>query len=103
MGCRVRISVRGVPSLHLPLFGQPMTGASEGLSALGSRERWLTLLFVAVALFYRRPEALLQPQFWQEDGNIFFQGNYELGLRAVLVPYAGYLILLQRIIAAGRM
>jgi len=56
------------------------------------------LLFVGLSS--RRPELLLRPQFWAEDGLIFFQQAHELGfLRSLIEPYAGYLHTLPRLVA----
>jgi hypothetical protein len=48
----------------------------------------------------RRPESLLRAQFWAEDANVFFYQARELGLAALIEPYAGYLHLLPRLVAA---
>jgi hypothetical protein len=55
----------------------------------------------AAILVARRPDALTHAQFWAEDGNIFFLQDRELGWRAVLEPYAGYLHLIPRLVAAA--
>ncbi len=57
------------------------------------------LAVLALALFLRRPYALLVPQPYAEDGTIFLSQNDLLGLRAVLEPYMGYLHALPRLIA----
>lgn len=59
-----------------------------------------TLLVCALALVARRPDLLRNPQFWAEDGPIFFQQNWEQGLAALAQPYAGYLHTVQRLVAA---
>ncbi len=59
----------------------------------------LTLLALATILFFRRPDMLLQPQFWAEDGAIFFRQNYEQGLGALFTPYAKYIHLIPRLVA----
>ena len=59
----------------------------------------LTLLTLAVILFFRRPDMLIQPQFWAEDGAIFFRQNYEHGLGALFIPYAKYIHLIPRLVA----
>jgi hypothetical protein len=59
----------------------------------------LSLIFVGLVLFYRKPDALLNPQFWAEDGTVFFQDNYTNGLTAIFAPHAGYFQLLLRLIA----
>ena len=51
-------------------------------------------------LFYRRPDALLAPQFFAEDGRIFFHDQFLFGgLEALLMPYAGYLLFIPRLVA----
>jgi hypothetical protein len=45
------------------------------------------------------PDQFRYPQFWAEDGAIFFQQNYLDGLPAILTPYYGYLHLAPRLIA----
>lgn len=55
---------------------------------------------VLAALVSRRPGLLLRPQFWAEDGLIFYQQAHELGfVPALLNPYAGYPHTLPRLIA----
>jgi hypothetical protein len=58
-----------------------------------------SLIFVGLVLFYRKPDALLNPQFWAEDGTVFFQDNYARGLAVIFAPHAGYFQLLLRLIA----
>lgn len=64
--------------------------------------RWAMLASaIAVVLFLRRPDSLLNPQFWAEDGAIFFRDQLLLGTAAALVhPYAGYVHLVPRLVAA---
>ncbi len=51
-------------------------------------------------LFCRRPEMFLHPEFWAEDGWIFFVQADTLGPGALVTPYSGYHHFLLRIIAA---
>jgi hypothetical protein len=53
-----------------------------------------------ILLFARRPETFLNPQFWAEDGPVFFVQADGLGARALTSPSAGYHHLLLRLIAA---
>jgi hypothetical protein len=75
--------------------------------------RWLdadglyfpTLLFsfflVALAVISRRPDALSNPQFFAEDGNIWFADAYNYGwLRALAMTHTGYFQTLPRLGAA---
>lgn len=59
----------------------------------------LTLATVLLVLVVRRPEAFQQPQFWAEDGAVFFLQADLVGPAAVFVPYSGYYHLLPRIVA----
>ena len=55
---------------------------------------------MAFGLLLRRPDSLLRPQFFCEDGIIFFwQAHERGGLAAIFVPYAGYLHLVPRLFA----
>jgi hypothetical protein len=67
-----------------------------------SRELQLVLFLVGLAIvFARKPDALLNPQFFAEDGKIWFGQAYNGGWLATLfLPYAGYLQTLPRL-AAG--
>jgi hypothetical protein len=52
-----------------------------------------------VALISRDPTVLTLPQFWAEDGFIFYQQAHELGFfHALVTPYAGYLHLYPRLV-----
>ena len=51
-------------------------------------------------LFARRPETFLNPQFWAEDGPIFFVQADEFGARTLTFSWAGYHHFLLRLIAA---
>lgn len=44
-----------------------------------------------VILFSRRPDALLNPQFYAEDGMVWYPQAYNFGLHSFLIPEAGYL------------
>jgi hypothetical protein len=56
------------------------------------------LLGVLLCLFIRRPDAFINPQFWAEDGTVFFmQSFYSSPL--FFIPYQGYLHLIPRIVA----
>jgi hypothetical protein len=59
------------------------------------------LAVMTVLLFCRRPDAFLNPQFWGEDGTIFFKEQIEYGFKSIVIPYAGYLHLTPRLIACA--
>ncbi len=50
-------------------------------------------------LFLKRPDALLNPQLYAEDGAVWFHDQMLLGAKAVFIPYAGYLHLAPRLTA----
>jgi hypothetical protein len=51
----------------------------------------LGTLFAALLIFSRRPDALLHPQFWADDGSMFYANVYRHGLLGtLLVPQSGY-------------
>ena len=61
---------------------------------------WVGLLAVALLLWVRKPDAFHNPQFWAEDGFIFFGQQVQLGVRAHLEPYAGYFNAVPRLVAS---
>jgi hypothetical protein len=69
----------------------------EGLSFGWQAVVFLTVL---VAIFSRLPGTLLHPQFFAEDGWVWYQQAYNLGwLRSLLITQAGYLQTLPRLVA----
>jgi hypothetical protein len=55
-----------------------------------------------VAMIARRPDAITRPQFWAEDGAIFYQPAFDgRAAKALLVPWAGYLHVFPRLVAWG--
>jgi hypothetical protein len=65
-------------------------------------QRFLTLFgLIFLLLILRRPDAIVNPQFSAEDGPVFFFGEITYTpLGALLVPYAGYLHAVPRLVAA---
>ena len=72
------------------------------------RASWIhgALLFIVTAaaifllLFLRRPDALTAPQFFAEDGMVFFHDQLLFGIRQALwIPHAGYVLAVQRLTA----
>src|SRR5580704_4816437 len=63
---------------------------------------WQVATFIAafVAIFSRLPGALLHPQFFAEDGWVWYQQAYNLGwFRPLFITQAGYLQTLPRLVA----
>jgi hypothetical protein len=63
------------------------------------RRLLLLLLGLAALLALRKPDALLNPQLWAEDGSVFLVEQEQGGAAAILQPYMGYLHLLPRLTA----
>jgi hypothetical protein len=64
--------------------------------------RWQAVVFAAtlIAIFSRLPGALIHPQFFAEDGWVWYQQAYNLGwLRAVTITQAGCVQMLPRLVA----
>ncbi len=64
------------------------------------RAALLTACAVLGVLFARRPEAFLSPQFFAEDGAVFYAGARCAPWGSIVRPYAGYLHLASRLVAA---
>src|SRR6476659_827700 len=77
--------------------------AFEWLDAGGFRfpALFLSALVFAFAVLSRRPDALLNPQFFAEDGNVWFAEAYNFGwLKALFITHTGYFQTLPRLGAA---
>lgn len=60
----------------------------------------LALVYFAAAVS-RRPSVLTNPQFWAEDGPVFYKQARELGLfETLVIPYGGYLLTWPRVVAS---
>jgi hypothetical protein len=51
-----------------------------------------------LVLFSHRPDVILNAQFYAEDGARWYADAYQFGWRCLLMPYAGYLSTLPRLI-----
>jgi hypothetical protein len=62
---------------------------------------WLgaVILLTAFMWCYRRPDALTHPQFWAEDGVIFFADAYHHGFSSLWMDHGGYYHLVPRVVA----
>jgi hypothetical protein len=47
----------------------------------------------------RRHDAVTYPQFWAEDGKVWFADAYNSGVASIVRGYAGYLVTLPRLVA----
>jgi hypothetical protein len=62
---------------------------------------WVTLVLCALILAARRPAQIRSPQFWAEEGAVFYADAYTLGASALVKSFGGYLNSMQRIVAAA--
>jgi hypothetical protein len=61
----------------------------------------VVFLLTCAVLITRRPDAIFHPQFWAEDGTIFFSQAYNQGwVHAMYRPYNGYFHAIPRIVAS---
>lgn len=58
----------------------------------------LTFVIAVVVLLFRMPERLQQGYLWAEDATVFIGQAYKLGAHSILMPYAGYLHVVPRLI-----
>jgi hypothetical protein len=66
-----------------------------------SREVWFhaaVFLIAFLILFSRRPDAILNAQFYAEDGKYWYADAYQYGWRCLLMPLGGYLNTISRLI-----
>jgi hypothetical protein len=69
----------------------PELGSPFGLALIG--------LAAGTLLLLRVPDVFRHPQFWAEDGGVFFQQQMFIGFPALWTPFAGYLHLVPRLTA----
>lgn len=86
------------PPVPLPARAEPPAPPAAEPGPAG-RRLLLVLLGLAALLALRKPDALLNPQLWAEDGSVFLVEQEQLGAAAILQPYMGYLHLLPRLTA----
>ena len=59
----------------------------------------LAVFFVFTVLLGKNPFAYLRPEFWAEDGLVFFKDAFELGTRSLFMPLGGYQNFIPRLLA----
>jgi len=61
---------------------------------------WLVAFVIIMAiLILRRPDAVLSPQFYADDGHTWFQQAYNDGVKSLVYTYGGYFQTLSRLAA----
>ena len=77
----------------------PVTRAGASRRATGAAF-WTAAFLVALALVVsRRPDGITNPQFWAEDGKLWYAQAHQHGLAALALPAAGYLQSFSRLVA----
>lgn len=81
--------------------GKGQRASDPGSSPLvaGAGPVTLLALVAGVLLFTRRPDQFMRPQFWAEDGAVFFQQAALDGWTCLWRPYHGYLHGVPRVVA----
>jgi hypothetical protein len=72
----------------------------NSIADLGWRGAVVAVAVTWLLVYLRAPQAILTPQFWGEDGNIFFVQQHIHGSSVLFWPYQGYSVLYQRLGAA---
>lgn len=92
---------------HVSSFSRLLEGPRRIVQSLNAHEglntQWLIAVFAIALLliFLRDPSLFTRPQFWAEDGKIWFAQAYNQGwLHSLTIPLSGYLCILPRL-AAG--
>ncbi len=81
-------------------LGKP-AAANTFREGFGWKLQLIVFLFAALLVVARRPDVITHPQFFAEDGTIFYADAYKLGwLHSLFLPHAGYLDVFIRIVAA---
>jgi hypothetical protein len=71
-------------------------------SSLSMRRVAFHVVFFAVAfflVFVRRSDALRNPQFYAEEGTVFYPAAYHLGVHSLSISHGGYLQIIVRLVA----
>ena len=71
----------------------------EKLRAILSSPAFVVTLCAAI-LFYRTPDAFLNPQFYCEDGFAYFATAHERGFQSIFANHAGYVQLIPALLAS---
>jgi len=93
----VRSSAYFYKELPLISLNIPTEIKTDGLTRLAPLIAGILALFV---LYLRTPSSFISPQFWGEDGVIFWYQQAVWGWKALFVPEAGYHLLAPRLVAA---
>src|SRR5258708_12821630 len=87
--------------MTLPQWASSIRKGSSELDSLLARPIIHIAYFAGsfLILFSRRPDAILNPQFYAEDGTYWYADAYHFGFRCLFIPEAGYLLTVPRLLA----
>lgn len=93
-------SAAGTPAEGM---GTPPDAAPEQATGQRGARRWMValgaMLIAAALIVSRRPDALFNPQFWAEDGLYYAQAYNNGAFPATVIPIAGYVLIIPRLVA----
>jgi hypothetical protein len=99
-GLAGRLAYKKFQYPRTPFFVEPDAPAPfQQVASKSFPYNFLLIVLFAAAVFLKAPHQFANPQFWAEDGVVFFQGAQELGFDSLFVPYAGYFHLIPRLVA----
>lgn len=77
------------------------TAVRPDATGLARRICLYTVVFAVASVIVcsRRPDALLNAQFYAEDGAVWYSDAYRFGLHSLMMPQSGYLHVLTRLVA----
>jgi hypothetical protein len=71
------------------------------MKLLYARHGWIVAFAITIGILHlRRPDQFDRPQFWAEDGAVFFEMSVTYGWESLFAIYAGYFHTYQRIVAS---
>ncbi|MFI8717300.1 hypothetical protein ACIGHF_05355 [Stenotrophomonas sp. NPDC077464] len=76
-----------------------LTSTSSSPNEAPARERFTWFMVVLLVMAYKSNDALTNPQFWAEDGRVFFSEQFGHAWPQLTTSYAGYLLTIPRLIA----
>lgn len=79
-------------------LNKPITPTKPSVG-LSWRVQLIVFAIAALAVISRRPDAITNPQFFAEDGSVWYADAYRLGFQSLFTPDAGYLQTFPRIVA----
>ncbi len=98
IGLAALLYLGGVVYFRPGSMAETLGRAEVGSNGWRSAGVWVAVVACAI-LVLRKPDALINPQFWAEDGLIFFAGAYHDGWASVGHTYNGYFHLIPRLVA----